>query len=253
MSEPTAIQRAQPTGMEPVGNISSMLQQVIDKAETISPESFVGAIERLAKIQLDMFDRSDKIAFRNAMTKFKEQMPRIIRQRPIEDKEGNEKYRVVALEDVADPVMKALVALGVTYRFKSADLPDGRIRVTCILGLEGTAYEEEGSTLAAPPDGAGGKDPLKAVGSTTSYLEKYTLMSSVGMHVYGDDPEAAAQRKQEIAVETWLPKIAGADNINELNRISMEAIKAVRGNIESVSKIGRAKNDCLKKFKEVKK
>lgn len=31
---------------------------------------------------------------------------------------------------------------------------------------------------------------MKAVGSTTSYLEKYTLMASVGMHVYGTDPEA---------------------------------------------------------------
>jgi len=245
----TAIQRA-PTVMEPVANIASIMQQVIDKAETISPESFVGAIERLAKIQLDMFDRSDKIAFRNAMTEFKEKMPRITRQRSIEDKEGNEKYRVVALEDVADPVMKALVGLGITYRWKTSDLPDGRIRVTCILGLQGTAYEEEGSSLAAPPDTAGGKDPLKAIGSTTSYLEKYTLIASVGMHVYGDDPEAAAQRKQEAAVDNWFPKIAAAKDANELNRISLEAIKAVRGNIESVSKIGQAKNARIKELRE---
>jgi hypothetical protein len=156
----------------------------------IERDGSIDVIERLAKLQMDFFDREDRIAFRGAMTQFKEDMPRVIRQRSVRDKQGDEKYKVVALEDVADPVMKALVKLGITYRYKTADLPDGRIRVTCILGLRGTAYEEEGSTLAAPPDVEGGKSPLKAVGSTTSYLEKYTLMASVGMHVYGADPEA---------------------------------------------------------------
>lgn len=162
----------------------------------------IGVIERLASLQMQFTDRADKIAFRDAMTKFKDDMPKIIRSRGINDKEGKEKYKVVALEDVADPVMKALVKLGITYRYKTADLPDGRIRVTCILGMQGTAYEEEGSTLAAPPDTAGGKDALKAVGSTASYLEKYTLMASVGMHVYGADPEAVEPTLPEDVTRT---------------------------------------------------
>jgi alkylhydroperoxidase/carboxymuconolactone decarboxylase family protein YurZ len=156
----------------------------------IEKEGSIDVIERLAKLQMQFTDREDRIAFRNAMTMFKDNMPKIVKERIVKNKAGDEMYRVTALEDVADPVMKSLVSLGVTYRYKTADLPDGRIRVTCILGLRGTAYEEEGSTLAAPPDTEGGKSPLKAVGSTTSYLEKYTLMASVGMHVYGTDPEA---------------------------------------------------------------
>ena len=158
----------------------------------ISKEGSIDVIERLAKLQMDFTDREDKISFRAAMTKFKEDMPKIIRSRSIVDKQGEEKYKAVALEDVAEPVMKALVKLGITYRYKTADLPDGRTRVTCILGMQGTAYEEEGSTLAAPPDTSGGKDALKAVGATVSYLEKYTLMASVGLHVYGADPEAGS-------------------------------------------------------------
>lgn len=157
----------------------------------IEKEGSIDVIERLATLQMQFSDREDRIAFRDAMTLFKDNMPKIVKERIVKNKAGDEMYRVTALEDVADPVMKALVKLGITYRYKTADLPDGRIRVTCILGLRGTAYEEEGSTLAAPPDVEGGKSPLKAVGSTTSYLEKYTLMASVGMHVYGTDPEAA--------------------------------------------------------------
>lgn len=162
----------------------SLMQMAIDR------EGSIDVIERLAALQMQFTDREDKIAFRNAMTLFKDNMPKIVKGRTVKNKAGEEMYKVTALEDVADPVMKSLVKLGITYRYKTADLPDGRIRVTCILGLKGTAYEEEGSTLAAPPDVEGGKSPLKAVGSTTSYLEKYTLMASVGMHVYGTDPEA---------------------------------------------------------------
>jgi len=72
----------------------------------IEKEGSIDVIERLAKLQMQFTDRDDKIAFRGAMTKFKEELPRIIRSRPIVDKEGKEKYKVVALEDVADPVMK---------------------------------------------------------------------------------------------------------------------------------------------------
>lgn len=161
-----------------------LMQLAIDK------EGSIDVIERLATLQMQFSDREDRIAFRDAMTLFKNNMPKIVKERIVKNKAGDEMYRVTALEDVADPIMKALVKLGITYRYKAADLPDGRIRVTCILGMRGTAYEEEGSTLAAPPDVEGGKSPLKAVGSTTSYLEKYTLMASVGMHVYGTDPDA---------------------------------------------------------------
>ena len=230
-----AIQRTNPTPMD--------LMQL-----AISKEGSIDVIERLAKLQMDFADREDKIAFRNAMTRFKETMPKIVRSRSIVDKEGKEKYKAVALEDVADPVMKALIELGITYRYKTSDLPDGRTRVTCILGLQGTAYEEEGSTLAAPPDTSGGKDPLKAVGATVSYLEKYTLMASVGMHVYGTDPEAEATLRG--VVDSWLDKLSEASDTAELNRVSLEAIKAVRGDTESVQKIGQAKNKRIKEIKE---
>lgn len=218
-----------------------LLQLAVDK------DGSIDVIERLAKLQMDFMDREDKIAFRGAMTQFKLDLPRIVRSRSIVDKQGDEKYKAVALEDVADPVMKALVKLGVTYRWKTADLPDGRTRVTCILGMQGTAYEEEGSTLAAPPDTAGGKDPLKAVGSTTSYLEKYTLMASVGMHVYGSDPEAEDELRS--VVDSWLERLGQAKDTTELNKISLDAIRAVRGDTTAVQAIGQGKNKRLKELK----
>jgi len=156
----------------------------------IEREGSIDVIERLAKLQMEMQDRDDRIRFSEAMARFKDEVPTIIRRRPIKGKDGGELYKAVALEDVADPLAKALLQVGITYRWKTADLPDGRVRVTCFLRLKGTAYEEEGSTLAGPPDTSGGKDALKGIGSSSSYLEKYTLLASCGVHVYGSDPEA---------------------------------------------------------------
>jgi len=106
--------------------------------------------------------------------------------------------------------------------------------VTCILGMQGTAYEEEGATLAAPPDTAGGKDPLKAVGSTVSYLEKYTLLASVGMHVYGADPEAVSPHLPEEVTRTILAMM-DAETLDELQALYKPAYSAAFGSGDSAS------------------
>lgn len=162
----------------------SIVQQAIEKGMT-------GAeLNSLADFAERMQNREDRISFGDAMARFRDDIPVVVRSRGIKNKSGEIRYMAAALEDVAGPLMKALAAQGIMYRWKSTDLPDGRTRVTCYLRLKGTAYEEEGATLAAPPDTEGGKDALKAVGSTVSYLEKYTLMESCGFHVHGTDPEA---------------------------------------------------------------
>lgn len=153
-------------------------------------------------------NRQDVVDFSRAMAAFRDEAPTIVRKRSIKDRSGNEKYKATALEDVATPLMKALSSKGIMYRWKSDALPDGRTRVTCLLRLKGTAYEEEGATLAAPPDTEGGKDLLKATGSTASYLEKYTLLMSCGIHVHGTDPEAVPMDcVTNEQAETWIEAI----------------------------------------------
>jgi len=221
----------------------------------IEREGSIDVIERLAKLQLEMADREDRIAFRSAMTKFKAEMPRIVRSRVISDKEGNEKYKAVALEDVADPVMKALLKHHITYRYKTDVLQDGKmVKVTCYLALEGTAYEEQGSTLAAPPDTSGGKDALKAVGSTTSYLEKYTLMASVGMHVYGSDPEATqagpnVSDKQEAELSDYADALRQCPDLPQLKNVFADAYKFA-GSVSphEKSKMAAVYEQCKRRF-----
>lgn len=192
-----------------------MLQEEFRKAPTVELAQQIVELQKAAfenevarqRFQWEAQNREDVVRFGVAMTKFKDNVPKIIRNRPINDKSGNKMYDAVALEDVAGPIMAELSKLRITYRFKTTDLPDGRTRVTCYLRLEGTAYEEEGSSLAAPVDTSGGKDALKGVGSTVSYLEKYTLLASCGVHVHGHDPEATEVGVTNEQAADWVAAI----------------------------------------------
>jgi hypothetical protein len=226
-----------------------LLQLAIEK------EGSIDVIERLAKLQLEIQDRDDKVRFTEAMSSFKDEVPKIIRTRIIRDKDGHEKYKAVALEDVADPLMKALLKHRITYRFKTDVLENGHIKVTCFLRLEGTAYEEQGSTLAAPPDLSGGKDTLKGVGSTTSYLEKYTLLASCGVHVYGSDPESRPQAgakpedlMDESAVMDYASSIEEATTVKELETAYFKARDAAKTDQRAAKYFAECKN---KRYREL--
>lgn len=229
-----------------------LLQLAIEK------EGSIDVIERLAKLQLEIQDRDDKVAFANAMAKFKDQdLPRIIKTRSIKDKDGNERYKGVALEDVADALIKSLLKHGITYRWVTDAMPNGNVEVTCFMRLEGTAYEEQGSTLAAPPDTSGNKDALKAVGSTTSYLEKYTLIASCGVHVSGHDPEATEHVgvTNEVGNE-WICKIQEGSTPEDTMKFWTQAINVAKNfdpiDYKAMTIFTDARDEHLKKLRRAK-
>lgn len=208
---------------EPMDMISVAFEEAIKQGAAME------VVGRILDQQRWMIEHQEKVAFIEAMSKFKDEVPTIIRSRIIRDKQGDEKYKAVALEDVAGPLMKALLKHRITYRFKTDMLDNGSIKVTCYLRLERTAYEEQGSTLAAPPDISGGKDHLKGVGSTTSYLEKYTLMASCGVHVHGSDPEAVpVDGLTQGEGSEWVDKISLSDSANEAMAVWGKAIEAAK-------------------------
>lgn len=241
-----------------------MLQEEFRKAPTIELAQQIVDLQKAAfenevarqRFEWEAQSRADIVAFGNAMAKFKDNVPVIIRNRPIVDKEGNKKYDAVALEDVAGPIMKALSALRITYRFKTTDLPDNRTRVTCYLRLEGTAYEEEGSSLAAPVDTSGGKDMLKGVGSTVSYLEKYTLLASCGVHVHGADPEATEVGVTSEQGADWVAAIQGGSTPEETMEQWVKATNLAKGmkpmDYKAMTIFTEARDERLKQLRRAK-
>ena len=83
---------------------------------------------------------------------------------------------LVDLKEACDPI---LAKHGLTSFWRTEDLPNNWVRVTCVLRHEDG--HEETSTLAGPHDPSGKKNAPQAIVSTTSYLKRDTYKSVTGV------------------------------------------------------------------------
>ena len=85
-----------------------------------------------------------------------------------------------AIATAIDPIISQF---GLSYRFRTTQTD--RISVTCILSHKGGHSEE--TTLSGPPDASGSKNAIQAIGSTLTYLQRYTLVQALGLAASEDD------------------------------------------------------------------
>ena len=62
--------------------------------------------------------------------------------------------------------------------------------MTCVLSHKSGHYEE--TTLSGPPDASGSKNAIQAIGSTLTYLQRYSLVQALGLAAGDDDDGKAA-------------------------------------------------------------
>jgi ERF superfamily len=98
------------------------------------------------------------------------------------------RYWHESMSDIADAIDKPLSKYGLSYRWHTeSDIKNGSVRITCIVSHR-DGYSVENS-LAGAFDVSGGKNPIQAVGSVCTYLERYTLKAALGL-VPDDDDDA---------------------------------------------------------------
>lgn len=107
-----------------------------------------------------------------------------------------------AIAKVVDPILSEH---GLSYRFRTAQTD--RISVTCILSHEAGHSEE--TTLSGPPDASGSKNAIQAIGSTLTYLQRYSLVQMLGLAASNDDDGRAGANVAPITQEQ-------ADTIREM-------------------------------------
>ena len=189
-----ALVRQQPSGMELLAELArktSDPQAAIEIAKQIVTLQVrqEGLRQSQARFEWEKGERQSKIAFAEAFKKFKDDAPKILKTKHVnfENKTGGQtNYWHVELDKACDLLSPALLKVDITHRWKSTDLPNGWTRVTCYLRHRG-GYEEGGASLAGPSDTSGGKNPIQGVGSSTSYLERYTFLATCGIVATGKD------------------------------------------------------------------
>lgn len=95
---------------------------------------------------------------------------------------------LAGIAKVIDPI---LGRNGLSYRFRTRVAPNEPVTVTCIIAHRDGHFEE--NTLQAGADNTGNKNGIQAIGSTITYLQRYTLKAALGLAAGRDDDGAASE------------------------------------------------------------
>ena len=171
MSQVTVIEpRAEPSLPAAITPLA-MLSQAVERGADVA------VLEKLMALHERWEANQARKAFDAAISEAKAQIKPVVKNR----KGHNSGYAdFAAIAAVVDPIISEH---GLSYRFRTSQADE--IAVTCILSHRDGHSEE--TTLCGPTDKSGSKNAIQAIGSTLTYLQRYTLVQALGLSVTNDD------------------------------------------------------------------
>jgi hypothetical protein len=149
-------------------------------------------LERLYALQQRYEADQARKAFHAALAAFKAEGVTIHKDKRVayESKNGgaDTSYYHATLGNIVGVVAPALGRFRLSHGWSVARNGD-RVSVTCTVS-HADGYNES-VTLDGPLDSSGGKNSIQAVGSSISYLERYTLMAILGLAAIDQDNDGS--------------------------------------------------------------
>lgn len=167
---------------------------VISPAEMIKSAVTGGAdldkLEKLLVLQERWEEKEAKKAYNRAMADFKSTNILIKKDKKVGYKtdKGQVGYSHATLFNVVDKITAELSKHGLSASWRTHQ--NGEISVTCkITHVLGHC---EDTTLSAKEDKSGSKNDIQALGSTITYLQRYTLLAATGLATKDQDDDGKA-------------------------------------------------------------
>lgn len=170
-------QEAQPVATTPM--------QMIEKAVAMGAP--IEQMQALMDLQERWEAREAKKAYVEAMNAFKAEPVDLYKDKTV--KAGQATYSHVSLEFASAMIGKALSKHGFSHRWETEQSDKG-VKVSCIITHE--LGHSERTTLEAGADTSGSKNSVQAIGSTVTYLQRYTLLAITGIAVKGQGDDGMA-------------------------------------------------------------
>lgn len=175
-------------------------------------------------------DRRARRKFDEALAAAMQEMPSIKKTRRVgyDSKRTGDRtsYQHEDLAVVIEVIRPVLAKHGIhaTWRVKTDKVeiqddsgkPANLTEVTCVCVLSGHGHREEGPPMTALSDKSGSKNNVQAIGSTQTYLERYTLKAAVGLAATDDDDGRGG------VDNTDKPKLT-AEQVGEIKRLLQES------------------------------
>ena len=171
----------------------------MNEVTTVSPQALMEKAMQSDDIAVleRIIDLNERIVSRNAQSEFVAALSRFQRDCPeVKALKQGHNCKYAPLQDIIAQVKALLVECGLSYRFEQSQT-EKEITVTCLVThLSG---HSETTTVSAMPDTAGSKNSVQAIGSTITYLRRYSFTGALGIVTADVDSDArlAGQATQE--------------------------------------------------------
>jgi hypothetical protein len=163
-------------------------------SQAIAAGAGIDTIKGLLEAQEKWEAMQAKRAFNNAIAEFKANAPTILKNVSVgfesQRTGGKVGYKHEDLAEMLAIVDPALAAHGLWVRWK-VNTASGKVKVTCVVGHK-DGHTESDAELEASADTSGNKNAIQAIGSTVTYLQRYTMRSALGLAAARDDDGKAA-------------------------------------------------------------
>ena len=154
----------------------------------------VGKLQALLEMRERWSKEEARKSFVVALTNFKADPPEVLKTKHVSFSAGGGKtaYNHADLAGASAQIGAALSVHGLSHRWNVEQTKEGRIAVTCI--LMHVLGHSESVKMESAADQSGGKNNIQAIGSATSYLQRYTLFAAAGVIAkeQGDDDGASS-------------------------------------------------------------
>jgi hypothetical protein len=164
-------------------NLLSLVNQL-----ATNPNVDPDRVDRAFAMYKEVREMNAKESFNRAMAAFKRMGVVVEKNTHVSyttDK-GTTAYAHASLDNCTEVIGAALSECGLSYYWET-EQANGVITVTCVL-----SHEDGHSTrtpLMSTPDSSGGKNGIQSVGSTITYLQRYTLLAATGTATKGQDDD----------------------------------------------------------------
>jgi len=197
----------------------------------------IASLEKMMELQEKYDSMQAKKAYTKAMAEFKKNPPVIFKDKQVGFKSkkpgaGSTNYKHATLGNVTKKINTALAEHGLSAAWP-LDQTDKGIEVTCTITHE--MGHSESTSLFAASDNTGNKNSIQAIGSTVSYLQRYTVLSLTGLATEDQDDDAISagkpvqylSEKQCVEIREMIKSIDGLTEEVFLKWAKKESIEAI--------------------------
>ena len=165
------------------------------------------------------------------MAEFKRNPPKIIKDKQVgfTNKDGTfTGYTHATLGNVTGAIVEGLAQHGFSHHWDTEQKDGGQIVVTCIITHR--LGHTERTKLSAGRDDSGKKNIIQQMASTSTYLQRYTLLGAVGLatHDQGDDDGAGAAALDTSLADKWISNAGRVSTLDGLKKIWNDGSAAIQ-------------------------